>query len=151
MRLITIAMKAKKPTLLMDISLVALSLCAGISSVKYLSKNTLKYYLSSFLVYLYFTIHIFGNFYFSIPKENKFTFYSHTFSLTPKSTCYILTGKWSNSQTYQENIPGHHYCLWSGGLTKHKCFVCILCVSVGVCPGYPSIKKTYENGPVWFA
>ena len=48
----------------------------------------------------------------------------HPFSLTPKSTRCILTGKLSNSHTYQENIPGHPYCLWSGGLTKHKCFIC---------------------------
>jgi hypothetical protein len=41
-----------------------------------------KYYLSSFLGYLYFTIYIFDR-----------------------------TRKWSNSRTYQENIPGHPYCL----------------------------------------
>jgi hypothetical protein len=44
----------------------------------------------------------------------------HTFPRTPKSTSYILTGKWSNSHTYQVNIPGHPYCLWSEGLTKQR-------------------------------
>ena len=72
-------------------------------------------------------------------------FLLHTFSLTPKSACYILTGKWSNSDTYQENIPGYPYCLGSGGLTKHKCFICKLCLSVGGCP-WPSVKKKLNTG-----
>ncbi|XP_042166771.1 cilia- and flagella-associated protein 251-like isoform X2 [Oncorhynchus tshawytscha] len=39
----------------------------------------------------------------------------NTISLAPKSTFCILNAKpdrkWSNSHTYQENIPGHPYCL----------------------------------------
>jgi hypothetical protein len=103
-----------------------------ISSVKYFSKNTLKYYLSSFLGCLYFNVFISPNFYFTTFLNKIMYFLLHTFSLTPKSTLYILTGKLSNSHTYQENIPGHPYCLWSGGVTKHKYFVCKLCLSVGV-------------------
>jgi hypothetical protein len=85
------------------------------SGVKYLSKNTLKHYLSIFLggvSVLYFTIYIFANFYFcfSIFLKKIMYFLLHTFSLIPKSTHYILIGKWSNSHTYQENIPGHPYC-----------------------------------------
>ena len=103
--------------------------------VKYLSKNTLKTYyfkilLKSFFgVYvLCFTISIVDNvyFYFTTFLKNIMYFLLHTFSLTPKST--------HNSHTYQENIPGHPYCLWSGGLSKHKCLVCKLCLSFGVCP-----------------
>ena len=65
------------------------------------------------------------------------TFYSMHFPWHPKVliTFWMLsrTGKGSNSCTYQQNIPGHLYCLWSGGLTKHTCFVCKWCLSVGVC------------------
>ena len=59
-------------------------------------------------------------------------FWLHPLSLIPKSTFWMLcmTGKWSNSHTYQENIP----YLWSGRLNKHKCLVYKLCLSVGVCP-----------------
>jgi hypothetical protein len=85
---------------------------------------------------LYFTIYIFDNFYFYFTTFLKKLMYFllHTFSLTTKSTFFMAsrTGKWSNSRTYQENTPGHRYCLWSGRLTKHKCLVCKLCV--GVCP-----------------
>jgi hypothetical protein len=72
-------------------------------------------------------------FYFTTFLKKIMYFLRHTFSLTAKSTTYILSGKWSNSRTYQENIPGHPYSLWSSGLTKHKCFVCKLmseCCSV---------------------
>jgi hypothetical protein len=57
------------------------------SGLKYLSKNTLKYYLSSFMEYLYFTIYIFDNFY-STTFQKKIILL--TFSLTPKRTSYIL-------------------------------------------------------------
>jgi hypothetical protein len=105
-----------------NISKNVVSLCHyGIfnSGVKYLSKTTLKYYLSSYLGYLYFTIHVFDSFYFTTFLKTIMYFLLHTFS---------------NSSTYQEDIPGHPYCLWSGGLMKHKCFVCKWCLSFVVCP-----------------
>ena len=60
------------------------------SDVKYLSKNTSQYYLSSFLGYLYFTIYIFDYFYFTTFLKKILYFLLHTFSLTPKSARYIL-------------------------------------------------------------
>jgi hypothetical protein len=106
------------------------------SGVKYLGKNTLKYYLRCFLGYLYFTLLlIFWTSFYFMPLYSKIkwcTFDSLHFLWQPKvlDTFWMLswTGIWSNSCTY------HPYCLWSDRLTKHKCLVCELCVSVWVCP-----------------
>ena len=51
------------------------------SGVKYLSKTTLKYYLSSYLGYLYFTIHVFDSFYFTTFLKKIMYFLLHTYSL----------------------------------------------------------------------
>ena len=64
-----------------------------ISGVKYLSKNTLKYdYVVFGVSVLYFIIYIFDNvyFYFTTFLNKIMYFLLHTFSLTPKSTRYIL-------------------------------------------------------------
>jgi hypothetical protein len=61
-----------------------------VSGVKCLSKNTLEYYLSSFLGYLYFTIYILDYFYFNTFIKKIMYFLLFTLSLTPKSTRYIL-------------------------------------------------------------
>jgi hypothetical protein len=91
-------------------------------------------------IYLYFDIFYF---YFTTFLKKIMYLLLHTFSLILKSTRFRMlfrTGKWSNSQTYQENIPCHPYCYWSGELTKHKCFICKWCLSVGVCP-WLSVNK----------
>ena len=50
------------------------------SGVKYLSKNTLKFYLSCFLGYLYFTFDIFDNYYFTtFLKQIMYFFTSYIF------------------------------------------------------------------------
>ena len=61
---------------------------ALISGVKYLSKNTLKYYLSRFGGYLDITLLLLHY----IPEENLY-FLLHTFSLIPKSTRHILNAQ----------------------------------------------------------
>jgi hypothetical protein len=68
-----------------------LSQAPDTNGVKYLSKNTLKYYLSLFGGYLYFTIYISDYFYFTIFLKKILYVLLHTFFLTPKSTCYILS------------------------------------------------------------
>ena len=60
------------------------------SGIKYFSQYTLKYYLSRCLGYLYFTIYIFDNFYFTTFLKKIKYFLLHKFYLTPKSTHYIL-------------------------------------------------------------
>jgi hypothetical protein len=60
-------------------------------------KNTWKYYLSWIfgVSVLYFTVYIFENlyFYFTTFLKKIMYFLLHKFSLTPKSTCYILIAK----------------------------------------------------------
>jgi hypothetical protein len=109
------------------------------SGVKCWSKNTLKYYLSSFLgvFVLYFTIIFLTTFTFtslhSLRKLCTFYIIWHSKVLVTISML-SSTGHWSNSHTYQENVAGPPYCLTSGGLTIHKCFLCKWCLSLGVCP-----------------
>ena len=117
------------------------------SGVKYFSKNTWKYYLSSFLMVsvLYFITYIFDNFYFTTFLKKIMYFTPYVFPDTQKYVTFGMlsrTGKWTNSHTYQENILGHLYCLWSNGLTKRECFNCKWCLSAGVCP-WLSVKYIY--------
>ena len=61
------------------------------SGVKYLSKNNLKYYWNSFFEYLYLTLlFIFLTTFTSLHSWRKLYFLLHTFSMTTKSTGYIL-------------------------------------------------------------
>ena len=61
-----------------------------ISGVKYLSKTTFKYYLSSFVWYLYFTIFYFWLLLFHyIPKENNVHFTPYIFPDTYKSSLHF--------------------------------------------------------------
>ena len=116
------------------------------SAVKYLIKNTLKSYPKKQLKYLYFTIYIWQLLLHYIPKENNVLFTPY---ISPDITFRMLsrTGILSNSHTYQENIPGHPYCFWSGGLTKHTCFICKGCLSVGVCPWLSVNSKNKKMVP----
>jgi hypothetical protein len=82
------------------------------SGVKYLCKNTLKYNLSIFWGYLYFTIYIWQLLLYNIPIENNVL-------VTP----YIFV-------QFTHLSRDHPYCLWSGRLIKHTCLVCKLCWSV---------------------
>lgn len=70
--------------------------CCVSSGVKYLSKNTLKYYLSRFGGYLYFTISIFDNFYFSsFLKKRMYFFCAIHFPWHPK----VLVQFWMLNRT----------------------------------------------------
>jgi hypothetical protein len=61
------------------------------SGVKDLNKNTCKYYLRRFLGYLYVTLlYLLANFYFNTFLEKSMYFLLHIFSLTSKSTYYML-------------------------------------------------------------
>ena len=83
----------------------------------------------------------------SLHSRKKITYFLLHFPWHPKVLVTFLmlsrTEQLSNSHTYQENIPGHPYCIWSGGLTKHKCFICT-CVRE-CAPGYPYIYKTRKS------
>ena len=74
-----------------------------------------------------------------IPKENIVLFTPYIFPDTQKYMLHFecLAGQKMVQFTH---IPGHPHCLWSVRLIKHKCFVCKLCRSVGVC--WLSVKKT---------
>ena len=75
-------------------------------------KNTSKYYLSRFFRYLYFTIYIFDNFYFFYfcftTFLNKMYFLLHMFSLTPKSTRYILNAQQDRKMVQFTHLSRKH-------------------------------------------
>jgi hypothetical protein len=63
---------------------------------------SLKYYWRYLLDYLYFTSSIFDSFCATTFQKKRCTFYSHTFSLTPKSTCYILMAQTGQQFTHRQ-------------------------------------------------
>ena len=90
-----------------------------------------KWYFSHLWGYLYFTIHIVDNFYFHLTtflKKIRY-FLLHTFSLTLKSTRYILNGPIHTLiKRTSLVIPTASDLTHS---IKHQCFICkLLCWSV---------------------